>query len=246
MTFDPQGEYIPTWSSSGREVVYTLGAAGGSVLRLMRKAADGTGEPVVLVEGSADAINPDWSRDGRYMVYQEGWRPGTSGPTGPDIRYVRFETDGSASEPETFLSTPGAESAPKLSPDGRFVAYVSDESGRNEIYVRPFPNGDGRWQASVSGGTQPRWRSDGKELYYVEDQDVLMAVPVATGQGLVLGQPQRLFESADLIFRNSVWPQYDVSADGQRFLTSTPVQEENAPPPSVRIVENWFEQFRGR
>jgi serine/threonine-protein kinase len=124
------------------------------------------------------------------------------------------------------------------------VAYVSNESGRPEVYVRPFPSGDGRWQASPNGGAQPRWRSDGKELFYVENRNTMMAVPVSTGQGLTLGQPQRLFESADLIFRNLPWPQYDVSADGQRFLTSTPVQEDT--PPTIRIVQNWHEEFRDR
>ena len=236
------GDWIPAWSPSGEEVTYTLGCCGDEGSRLVRKAADGAGKPAVLVRESIIVQEPDWSRDGRYLVYA-----GASQGTARDIRYLRFEADGSASEPVTFLSTPADEDSPKLSPDGRFVAYVSNESGRSEIYVRPFPNGDGRWQASVSGGTQPRWRSDGKELYYVENQDVLMAVPVTTGQGLVLERPQRLFESADLSFQGlSNWPQYDVSADGQRFLMSTPAPGQKATPPSIRIVEHWVEEFRDR
>jgi dipeptidyl aminopeptidase/acylaminoacyl peptidase len=206
----------------------------------MRKAADGTGEPAVLVESDYAASNADWSRDGRYLVFH-----GPSGETtSNDILYVELEAGGDPLKPKIFLSTPAAESAPKLSPDGRFVAYVSNESGRPEVYVRPFPSGTGRWQASPNGGAQPRWRSDGKELFYVENRNTMMAVPVSSGQGLTLGQPQRLFQSADLIFRNLPWPQYDVSADGQRFLTSTPVQEDT--PPTIRIVQNWYEEFRNR
>jgi Tol biopolymer transport system component len=206
----------------------------------MRKAADGTGDPAVLVESQYAASNADWSRDGRYLVFH-----GPSGEgTGVDILYVELEAGGEPFKPKIFLSTPAAEFAPKLSPDGRFVAYGSNESGRPEVYVRPFPSGDGRWQASPNGGTQPRWRSDGKELFYVENQNTMMAVPVSSGQGLTLGQPQRLFQSADLIFRNLPWPQYDVSADGQRFLTSTPVQGET--PPTIRVVQNWHEEFRDR
>ena len=164
-----------------------------------------------------------------------------------DIRYLELETNGDAPEPTTFLSTPAVERVAKLSPDGRFLAYISDDSGRPEIYVRPFPDGAGKWQASVIGGTQPRWRSDGKELYYVEGQGALMAVPVATEPGFTLGQPQQLFETPDLV-RLGGAPQYDVSADGQRFITIAPVEDgdEEAAPPTIRVVENWYEEFRDR
>ena len=234
------GESRPSWAPSGREISYALAIGGGTPQRLMRKAADGRGEPAVLVESDYAASNADWSRDGRYLVFH-----GPSGETtSNDILYVELEAGGDPLKPKIFLSTPAAESAPKLSPDGRFVAYVSNESGRPEVYVRPFPSGDGRWQASPNGGAQPRWRSDGKELFYVENRNTMLAVPVSTGQGLTLGQPQRLFQSADLIFRNLTWPQYDVSGDGQRFLTSTPVQGDT--PPTIRIVQNWYEEFRDR
>ena len=99
-----------------------------------------------------------------------------------------------------------------------------------------------RRQISLNGGEQPRWRDDGKELFYVQDDTIMLAVAATMGQTLNLGQPQRLFQTQDLNFRGYPWAQYDVSADGQRFLTSTPVAEEA---PSVRIVENWYEEFRG-
>ena len=234
----PGGENRPSWAPSGREISYTTS---GAPYRMMRKLVDGTGESTLLVASDYNAVLADWSRDGRYAVFH-----GPSGEgTAEDILYIELEASGGPFKPKVFLSTPAAESSPKLSPDGRFVAYVSNESGRHEVYVRPFPAGAGRWQASLNGGEQPRWRNDGKELFYVENETAMMAMPVsAAGQALTLGQPQRLFESADLDFRGFPWPQYDVSADGQRFLTSTPVESDAAL--SIHIVLNWFEEFRDR
>ncbi len=134
----------------------------------------------------------------------------------------------------------------KLSPDGRFLAYESNESDRYEIYVRSFPGGDGKRQVSVNGGTQPRWRSDGRELYYVEG-DTLMAVSVSTESAFTLGQPQQLFEAPALTRTGGgLNGGYDVSADGQRFLTIAPVEGADSAPPTIRIVENWYEEFRDR
>ena len=233
LTFEDRHEADPAWSPSGREIVYRLL---GSPERIMRLAADGTGDAVALVEAEGQLYMPDWSRDGRYLVYRED---GTE--TRSDIRYVELGADGTAGEPVTFLDSPADESAPKLSPDGRFLAYASDESGRYEIYVRPFPGGDGKWQASVNGGTAPRWRGDGRELYYAEGA-TLMAVSVSTGSAFTPGQPQPLFEAPGLARG------YDVSADGQRFLTIAPVEAdgEEAAPPAIRIVQNWYEEFRDR
>ena len=206
----------------------------------MRKTVDGTGEAAVLVEADSFTSGADWSRDGRYLAYYE-LNPDTQSE---DIRYVEFGADGDASEPVTFLSTPAEERAPKLSPDGRFLAYVSNESGRTEIYVQPFPDGAGKWQVSENGGSQPRWRSDGKRLYYVEGEDALMTVSISTEPAFTLGQPQVQFESRDL--GSGLGAAYDVSADGQRFLTIVPVEGADAAPPKIRIVQNWYEEFRER
>jgi len=242
LTFDPLGEYIPTWSSSGKEIVYTSGQT-SLPAALMRKSADGTGSTSVLVESTFGTFNADFSRDGRYVVFH--------GPTGAatrnDVSYIEMDGGAGPFKPKIFLSTPAAESSPKLSPNGRFVAYISNESGRNEIYIRPFPAGEGRWQASVSGGTQPRWRSDGKELFYVENNTKMMALPVSTERTPTLGRPLPLFESADLNVRGNVWPQYDVSADGQQFLTSAPMSDAATPAPErIHVVLNWYEEFRRR
>jgi serine/threonine protein kinase/Tol biopolymer transport system component len=233
----PGGENRPSWAPSGKEISYVTTETPN---RLMRRMVDGSGEPSLLVESEFATVNADWSRDGRYVVFS-----GASGTgTRSDILYVELVARGGPFQPQVFLSTPSGESNPKLSPDGRFVAYVSNESGQREVYVRPFPSGDGRWQVSGSGGEQPRWRNDGKELFYVENDTMMMAVPASTGQKLTFGQPQMLFESEDLNFRGGAQTQYDVSADGQRFLTSTFADTDTSP--TIHIVLNWSEEFRDR
>ncbi len=236
LTFEDQREVYPAWSPSGREIVYQLL---GPPHRLMRRAADGTGEAVVLLEAEIPLVRPDWSRDGRYLVYDE-----TGGGAGTDIRYIELGTDGEAGEPVMFLGSPADEQMAKLSPDGRYLAYESDESGRYEIYVLSFPGGDGKRQVSVDVGQRARWRSDGRELYYVEG-DTLMAVSVSTESAFTLGQPQRLFEAPGINLSGGGRGGYDVSDDGQRFVTVAPVDEDEAAP-KIRIVENWYEEFRDR
>ena len=240
LTFDEGAERNPTWSPSGQEVTYWSQDDEGH--RLMSTSADGTGEPVVLVE-SANILNaPDWSRDGRYLLYYE-----INPETRIDIRYIELGADGTAGEPVTFLDSSATERDPKLSPDGSFLAYSSDESGRDEIYVRPFPNGAGKWQVSVNGGRYPRWSRVENELYYLEPGIItLMAIPVSTEQGFTLGQPQVLFEDRRFA-TGGPGPRYDVSADGERFVMVAPVEGgEETETRSVRLVENWYEEFRER
>ena len=234
LTFDEGVEMCPAWSPSGQEIAYWHGGPG--LRTLETKAADGSGDPLVVLSEEG-AANPDWSPDGRYLVYFNA--------IDGDIRYLELDANGTPSEPVTFLNTPAREVDPLFSPDGRFLAYVSDETGRNEIYVRTFPDGAGIWQASVNGGRQPAWAGDGTELYYVEGRNTLMAVSVETEQGFTLGKPSRLFESADLASPYAT-TRYAVSADGQKFLTVTRVDEDATESPKIRIVENWYEEFRKR
>jgi len=242
LTFSERGEWIPNWSPTGRDVSYTLQAESGDMHRMVKKSVTGTGEPVVLVDAKYGAVNSlVWSPDGRFVVFQ-GFLGDASGA---DILYAEIDDDGRPGEPRALLATPAGEYAPQLSPDGKFIAHVSDESGRNEVYLRPFPSGSGAWQVSTNGGTQPRWRGDGRELYFVEGRSTLTALPVSTKAEVELGRAQRLFDSPDLMSRNP-WPQYDVSADGQRVLTATPVGDGSDRRASIRVVLNWFAEFRDR
>ncbi len=126
---------------------------------------------------------------------------------------------------------------PALSHDARFLAYESNESGRYEVHVQPFPEGGSTTRISTNGGVQPRWSCDGKEIFYVEG-DTLMAVPVNLSSSFSAGEPQRLFEGA---FRGR-GQQYDVAPDGQRFVVSELL--EGVPESTVHVVLNWFEEFR--
>ena len=181
----------------------------------------------------------DWSRDGNYIVY-EVFDPETEA----DLWYLERTEDGSGWEPHPFLDTPSNEQVAKLSPDGRYVAYVSDESGQDEVYVQPFPEGGRRWTVSNNGGMGHRWSGDGDELFYVEGTDTLMAVEVSTEGEFSAGTPHRLFRHPGLI-PGSYYPRYDISKDGQRFLTAEAVAGETAQR-SIQVVENWFAEFRGR
>jgi hypothetical protein len=121
-----------------------------------------------------------------------------------------------------------------FSPDGRWLAYASNESGRFEIYVKPFPEPGGKWQVSTGGGLEPRWRGDGKELFYLAPDDKVMAVEVGTGAAFEAGTPQALFVTS---LKNASGSHYDVTPDGQRFLLNRPIGEESSPP--ITLVQNW-------
>ena len=140
-----------------------------------------------------------------------------------------------------MLRTPFDEAIPRFSPDGRHIAYVSNESGQNEVYVERFPEGGQKVTVSSGGGKGARWSRNGQELFYVEGE-TLIAVSVSTASSFSVGSTTLLFDHASL--KNSPVP-YDVSADGQRFILPEPLGGEAAEP-SIRVVLNWFEEFRDR
>ena len=161
LTFDPGDDQFPKWATSGEEVVFSSNRAGN--IDIFSRVADGSAEPVSLVSTSRTEFPSAWSPDMKYFLYVV---PGPE--TGLDIWYLERKEleDGFDSRP--FLRTSYSERGSRLSPDGRFVAYLSDESGRSEVYVRPFPQGGGKWQISANGGRSHLWSRDGKELFYVE------------------------------------------------------------------------------
>ena len=149
LTFDAALDSRPIWSPSGKEITFRSARRGNDDIYI--RPADGTGEPALLVGTPLSERPNDWSSDGKYLFYglndeETGW----------DLWYLKRKEDGSGFEPVPFLQTSFREEAAQFSPDGRFVAYVSNESGGNEVYVRPFPGGDGKWQVSGNQGTQPR------------------------------------------------------------------------------------------
>ena len=235
-TFDPGGDWFAAWTPSGKDIMFTSSRSGNA--DIFTKAADGSGEPKTLVGTPAHEDTPEWSLDGRYLMYN---------PRGPetqrDIVYRERLQDGSLGEAVVFLQTEFEDAAPKFSPDGRFVVYTSNESGRFEVYVRSFPDGTGKRQISSGGGTQPRWGRDAKEIFYVE-RDTLMAVRVETTPSFMVDSPQVLFDHPDLFVATRVSPYYDIAKDGQRFVLSETL--EDAGPIAIHVVQNWFAEFKDR
>jgi len=180
----------------------------------------------------------DWSRDGRFLLYSDNGER-----TARDLWVLPEPGASGDRKPTPFLQTPFSESQGQFSPDGRWVAYSSDESGRYEVYVRPFPPGAGKWNISIGGGEFPRWRRDGKELFYLSPERKIMAVEVKAGSGaqpvFKAAVPQALFEARV----PSVSPgfnqfTYAVAADGKRFLVNTVVGDTTEMP--LTVVVNWL------
>lgn len=243
LTFDPANEFAPVWSPDGRRIVYTNFAAGPGDLYLT--LANGTGAPEVLLKNLRYKVASSWSRDGQFL-----WYHAIEPKTRWDIYYYSFAEKKSY----PFVASQFSEQNAQPSPDGRFVAYVSDESGRNEIYVRPFPPSDGKWQISSGGGSFPSWSPDGRKLFFVSWDQKLMAAPIEPGSTFAAGVPQPLFAattrslmgSGGLTIRGTTGltrNQYAVAPDGKRFLLNQLATSELAPP-SVTLVQNWTEKLR--
>ena len=141
-----------------------------------------------------------------------------------------------------FVATAFHEGSPLFSPDGRWLAYVSDESGRNEIYVQPYPGPGVKWPISTEGGTEPRWSADGRELFY-RLGDKMMVVEVQSEPTFTSGRPQLVFEGPYLRDRFAT-SNYDISPDGQRFLMIKAVEEEEGQQDQINVVLNWFEELK--
>jgi Tol biopolymer transport system component len=174
----------------------------------------------------------DWSRDGRFNLYR------TNDPPDNEWSIWAVAADGRG-KPFAVLNSSFDERSAVFSPDSKWIAYESNESGQYEIYVHPFPGPGDKWTVSSGGGSQPRWKRDGTELFYVAADGHLMSVPVrlpAPGQRLHLGTPARLFRTAiESTVQGGISYAYDVSADGQRFLMSVVVEQ---PPSFLTLILN--------
>ena len=219
LTFDSAVESRPQWSPTGRQVAFQSIRKGD--FDIFRRAADGTGDAERLVEEEGDERPYGWSWDGVYLVYTIE-RGGDL-----DIRYLKRTGHGGDYESVVFLETPFNEGAPNISPDGRFIAYCSNESGENQVYVSSFPSGDGKWQVSTSGGCQPRWSPRGDEIFYVQ-YDTLMAAKVRSSPSFATLSTTPLFSDRRLLGFLAVGVTYDVSADGRFVMVDTEESEEAA------------------
>ena len=222
LTFESDNFY-PVWSPDGRRVAFTSRRQPNT--SLMWTAADGSSPPMTLVPSGVLNFTGSFTPHGHTLVFRR-----TNAKTGFDLWSVR--TDSADAPPTPLLITPANETAPAISPDGNLIAYVSDATGRNEVYVRPFPNGDGQWQISASGGSEPLWRRDGGALYFRSGQAVF-AAPVIRGATPRFGAPRKLFEGRYL--ENGRGAAYDVAPDGKHFL----MVRAGGEPDQLQIITDW-------
>ena len=230
-TFDPAKDQQPIWSPDGSRIIWASTREG--VQNLFQKAASGAGQDEVLLRSPYQKFACDWSKDGRFILYME-MNPQTSF----DLWVLPLE-----GERQLWLNAPASQWNGSFSPDGKWIAYTSNESGRNEIYLQPFVPGaaaaGGKRQLSPNGGEVPQWRRDGRELYYLSLDGKIMVVPITPGAELKAGAAQELFTPGQ---RAKAGGGYTVTGDGQRFLVVTSAEDVSLPP--FTVVLNWMAEMK--
>ena len=236
-TFDPGGESAPVWSPDGSKILYSSTHSGAP--NLYWKKSNGAGSEEEFFKAPNQEYPNDWSRDGHTVIYFD-----VDPKTGPDILFMSAD-EHAERKPSPFLVTPFQELRGRLSPDGRWLAYQSTESGRNEIYVQPFPpsaDRTGKHLISNGGGTQPLWRRDGKEIFFVQGAQI-MAAQVSAGTVFSASPAKQLFEKSPAIAGNGGGYFWDVTGDGQRVLLRVPMGEANQQEP-ITLEQNWMAALR--
>jgi Tol biopolymer transport system component len=242
-TFEPQN-YVPTWSPDGTQILFssTRASSIGVPSRIYRRAANGTGGDELMYTGADDefAVPGDWSQDGKYVFFERTTNATVASAS--EIWVLPLDGDRTAFP---LITSKALTTGPRLSPDGRWLAYSTDESGTRQIVVQPFPAvNEGKWQVSTNGGLEARWRRDGRELFYLGLDGTIMAVEVAPGEAFDAGPPTALFKSGILVHTFEAEYFYDVTADGQRFLVNLSVTSPanapagEAPPVPITVVVN--------
>ncbi len=228
LTFIPENARGPAWSPDGRRIAFS-GVSGTSIY-IQDVTTGGSAEQIF--QTAAINVVSSWTRDGRYLLYTQ-----TTGAF--DVWALSNPAGGGERKAVAVANSENAESHGQVSPDSRWVAYESAESGRYEVYVRPFPPGDGRvgkWLVSSNGGQLPRWRGDSAELFYFGLDRTLMAVDTKTQPGFQAATPHPLFNLPSAAIQNMA-AAYDVAPDGKRFVIITPGKDAISAPATVLL--NW-------
>jgi serine/threonine-protein kinase len=231
LTFDGSMNYRPAWTPDGLFVSYVSDRDG--LWDLYKRRADGSAQDEHVLHRDRGIEQAAWSRDGEWIVFREGGDAGQR-----DIMAIRPGRD---SVPSGLLTTQFEEYNPALSPDGRWLAYVAEETGNPEVYVRPFPNvGDAKWQISSNGGAFPVWAHSGRELFYVNGSNQLVSVAVSGGTTFIVEGSEVLFSTQDYKANAQYHPYYTVSPDDQSFYT---IRLGAGVGGDMVLVFNWFEEL---
>ncbi len=238
LTDAPAIDQYPVWTPDSQRIIFSSGRAG--VASLYVQAANNTGTVERLTTSSQGGAPLSISPDGTRLIARE-----VVPTTGVDLRVLRLDLAKPPGTPsrqtEPLLHTTFTEDNGELSPDGHWLAYQSNESGRFEISVRPFPNvDDGHWTISTSGGTRPLWARSGTELFYFDGAGAMTRVAIQTAPAFSAGTPTKVFDTP--YYTRATGRTYDVSPDGQRFLMIKTSGTEQAP--SMVVVLNWLEELK--
>ena len=232
LTFEGDNE-APIWTPDGKRVTFASRRSGP--FNLFWKSADGSGSEERLTTGEHFQNPQSWSSDGRVLTFRE-----VNPTTGSDIWVLPLEGE---RQPRPFLQSRSAETEATFSPDGRWLAYASDESGQYEVYVQPFPGPGGKWGISTEGGREPVWNLDGQELFY-RNGGQMMAVDITTEPAFRAGTPRLLFDAEWEVPTLGGQANYDVSPDGQRFVMIQASEEQQEAVTQINVVLNWFEELK--
>jgi len=228
LTFGPGTNGRPVWSPDDKTIYYE--SSNNGIPHISARAADGSGSERVILQTPGVVEMPlSISSDGHYIAY---WRKDLAKDAGSHIWVLPLFGDG---KPFPIEQDTWAEKDAQISPDGKWMAYVSNDSGRNQVYITPFPGGGAKWEVSKDGGISPKWRGDGKELFYLDNSDSIIAVDLAvSGNAIDLGVPHTLFQAVGI--QRDYGP-YDVSADGKKFLINSGNIPQGGEP--LTLVQNW-------
>ena len=236
LTFDPVFDFHPVWTPDGRHIVYR--SEGG----LFWVRADGAGKPQRLLEGKTFLTPFSFTPDGKRLVFYQ-----VEGG-GPDLWTLPMESDSNGlrgGKPEVYLKTSFVEAQPAFSPDGRWLAYDSNETGTDEVYVRAFPDAGGKWQISSRGGRMPLWSRNGKELFFRTEEGRIMVAPFTTkGGSFVADKPQVWSDKTFAATGN--FSSFDLAPNGQRFAVLMSAEGSAGPRTQVTFLLNFFDELRRR
>src|SRR6202521_5441409 len=243
LTFSGEENMSPVWTPDGQRIVYSSQEKGGA-FNLWWIRADGAGDAQRLTESKSPQYARSWRPDGKFLAFHE-----LNPNTGFDVMTLPIQGDEKSGwkpgEPKPFVNSTFTEAEPAFSPDGRWLAYTSNESGGFEVYVRPFPGPGGKWQISTGGGIIPKWSPNGKELFYRTVDSKIMVVPyTASGDSFHADKPQ-LWSPGQFTDRGLGTSNFDVHPDGKRFaVLKTPGTEQDAAVNKVSFIFNFFDEVR--